>query len=795
VDLRQIAHYRVTSLLGKGGMGEVYRATDTKLNREVALKLLPTELAGDPQRRQRFINEARAASALNHPNVCTIYEVGETDDGRPFIAMEFLEGDSLAERIRREPFSVQEALGVAVHIVEALEVAHSKGIVHRDIKPANVSLNERSIVKVLDFGLAKQLTSEAATDADATTQYHTQEGGIVGTPYYMSPEQALGRPVDHRTDLFSLGVLLYELVSGRRPFAGSSSTEAIANLIHARPSPMTRAGSELSVDLQRIVLKCLEKDPGNRYQSAADLLVDLRKLHRDGETGIVAGAGTSSAKTRASIGQKAVIAGVILLSILVGYLALRPESDTFRARRLAVLPLDNLSPDPQDEYFAFGVREELDNRLAKLPGITLVGRTSLLKYREGTKDLAQIGRELKVDTVLDGSVHKLQDRVLIRLQLIDVDTQDSLWSDVYRKELKDIFDIQSEIAQHVAAALQVELQLGRKGQLVTPPTANLEAYQEYLKGRFYWSKRTALDVEEAIARFRTAIELDQRFALAHAGLASCYALLPLYSRLPAAEYMPKALNAAEVAIGLDDAVAEAHAVRAWVKAFFEYDWTGAEEAFQVAMERDRNHPTTHHWYSLYLCQLGQFEAALAEIRLARQLDPSSLIINHTVGLVHYLSGHHDLALHEYTRAIELGREFESTFLTTDWFIGIAHLNSGRTEDAIETFERVRPLLGETPFYVGALGRAYALAGRREDALSVLGELEMYAEAGFLVSYDIAAIQEGMGRKNEALKSLRRALAERDWWIGFLKVDPMFRELHDEPEFIGFLTEMGFAWRP
>jgi eukaryotic-like serine/threonine-protein kinase len=652
-----VSHYRILNKLGAGGMGEVYLAEDTQLNREVAIKFLPDESSADEGAGKRLVKEARAAAKLDHPNICSIYEVGE-EDGRSFIVMQYVKGETLAARIQRKPMGVQEALDVAAQVADALAEAHSHGIIHRDIKPLNIMVTGRGQAKVMGFGLAKMIRSGDLTDNEAETQtLLTEPGLIMGTVPYMSPEQVAGEMLDARSDIFSFGAVLYEVVTGTQPFASDNAAAIISTILTKEPPPLARYSREVPSELERIVSKALCKDREQRYQTARDLLIDLKSLSQKltfeaklgastparsiGESKAVSdkkqttvetvpqpAATTAEVGTRLTRSSKDSLIGVrrhrfrfagvglVLIALAGGgiYLVLghRKAIDS-----LAVLPFTNVSGDPNTEYLSDGITESLINNLSQLPNLTVMSRNSVFRYKGQEADAQAAGRDLKVQAVLTGRMVQRGDSLSIIVEFIDVRNNSHIWGEQYNRRLFDIFAVQGEIARQISERLRLRLSGDDQRRLTKHDTENTEAYQLYLKGRYYWNKRSAEGTRKAIEYFRQATDADPNYALAYAGLADSYGFLTEFSGVPKEETSPKARAAARKALELDDTLAEAHISLA-VNLQADMDWSGAEREFKRAIELNPNYPTAHHWYSEYLQVMGRLDESKAEIKRRRR---------------------------------------------------------------------------------------------------------------------------------------------------------------------------------
>jgi serine/threonine-protein kinase len=605
-------------------MGEVYRARDERLKREVAIKVLPASFSADADRLRRFEQEAQAAGALNHPNILAIYDVG-THEGSPYIVSELLEGETLRARLAGGAFSPRKALGHAMQIAHGLAAAHEKGIVHRDLKPENIFVTRDGRVKILDFGLAKLTQAESGSSAatDLPTA-GTEPGVVLGTMGYLSPEQVRGKPADSRSDIFSFGAILYEMLSGNRAFRGDTTADTMSAILLKEPTELSATNREISPGLERVVRHCLEKNPEQRFHSAHDLAFDLEALS-DVSTPSPALAGLRAvARPRARVLLWAV--GVVsLVALAAAVLWLRPRAGTIDS--LAVLPFVNAGGDPNAEYLSDGITESLINTVSQIPGIRVVSRASAFHYKGKDVGAKTVGRELGVAAVLTGRIVQRGDALSIRAELVDARDDTHLWGEEYNRRLSDILAVQEEIARDISGKLRQRLTGEEKKRLTKRYTENAEAYALYLKGRYHWNKRTGEDIQKGIGYFQQAIEKDPTYALAYAGLADSYAILFQYAGLPSSETFPKAKAAALKALEMDDTLAQAHATLAETHEFFDWDFSAAEKEYRRAIELDPKYPTAHHWYSACLSRLGRHEEAIAEVERAYELDPLSPIIS------------------------------------------------------------------------------------------------------------------------------------------------------------------------
>jgi len=820
-----ISHYRIIRRLDRGGMGEVYLAEDTRLGRPLALKLLLAEYTRDAARLRRFEQEARAASALNHPNILTIYEVGEAGE-RHYIATEYVEGETLRRKIKRAPLSVGEAADIAAQAAEALSAAHAAGIVHRDIKPENVMLRPDGYVKVLDFGLAK-LVERRGADGEAETQMaETNPGAVMGTTWYMSPEQARGLQVDARTDVWSLGVVLYEMLAGRPPFVGSTSSHVIVSILEREPPPLDDFLPDAPPRLEHILTKALAKDRDARYPSMREMLEDLlalrqslgasgasraapsRLIHETAAArGVGATAGSRGAHATAVTGDDpasrtgaharatqelrfdtsvlrparrrgttALVAAVVAAVLLVGAYVLYTRLTSARGiNAIAVMPFRNAGGDPSTEWLSDGITESLINSLSPSPGLKVMSRNSVFRYKGKDVDPAQVARELGVSAVLTGRVEQRGEDLLVSVELIDARDDSHIWGEQYNRKLSDVLGVQQQIAREIASRLRARLQPGAAEPKTY--THDGEAYQDYLRGRYFWNKRTEDGFRKAVGYFNQAIERDPNYALAYSGLADTYALMSDYSILPPNEAMPKARAAAERALALDDTLAEAHTSLAFVRMAYDWKWDEAGEDFRRAIELNPNYATAHQWYASYLVQVGRFGESLSEIRHAQELDPLSSIISANAGLFLYYAHQYEQATAQLHKTLEVNDQFGVAHL----YLGYVFLQQpGHASDAVAEFQKAQAYMGDDPETLAALGNAYAAAGRRADAQKVLDQLRERSQHSYVSPYWLAVIYAGLGDREHAFDSLERAYQDRHPGMILLKYDPRFDPLRRDP---------------
>jgi TolB-like protein/predicted Ser/Thr protein kinase len=795
---KTVSHYRILEKLGGGGMGVVYKAEDATLGRQVALKFLPQEWREDKQAVERFQREARAAAALNHPNICTIHEVGE-HEGQPFLVMELLEGETLKQRLSAQPLKVNEILELAIPIALALEAAQSKGIVHRDIKPANIFLTQEGGVKILDFGLAKVARAGGPSSASETlTGSLTAAGDVVGTVQYMSPEQTLGQPVDVRTDLFSFGSVLYEMATGRAPFLGATPGETIARILHSEPEAMGQFNPEVPAELERITRKCLEKKRQERYQTAKELRVELQGLKRaaeSGQAGVTAGfalskrvwPGVPLRKRRmvATAGAAVILVLAVLIAANVGGLRdrLRGPVGPPRIESLAVLPLENLMGDPQQEYFVDGMTEELIADLSQVSALRVISRTSVMQYKGTKKLLPQIARELKVDGVIEGSVLRSGDHVRITAQLIQAATDTHLWARSYERDLRDVLALQDEVARAIAGEVKVKLTPREQTRLARARPVNPETHEAYLKAMFYFYKKTPDGFARGLALLQQAIDKDPADPLPYAGLALAYPIIyhGLGGTIPPPEGFPRARAAALKALELDESSAQAHLALAGVKLYFDWDWAGAEKEFRRALELNPNLPEAHAHYGWYFQLFGRFEEGLAEGKRAVELDPLTSVYTAWVGWM-YLNAHQDdKAIAEARKALELDPNSPDALLV----LGAAYADKKMFAQAIAAHQKMAAV---NPDYKLTLAETYLGAGHKDDALKLVAEAERedYLKFGL----DLFDVQTILGNRQEAFRALDAAFEYHHIFLPWemnnpespWRSDPHFQELRRRMNF-------------
>jgi eukaryotic-like serine/threonine-protein kinase len=754
----QVAGYEILRELGRGGMGVVYAARQTKLNRVVAVKVLPPSFANDPERRARFEREAKALAALTHPNILAIHDYG-VEDGVPYAIMELLEGETLRQRLLSGALHWREAFALAAAVADGLAAAHAAGVVHRDLKPENLFLTADGRVKILDFGLARVeapmfLQQETADYAPAQTKV----GALMGTVGYMAPEQACGQPVDARSDLFSLGCVLYEIVAGRRAFGRATPADSLAAILSDAPPDMGKPGPRPPGEAERLILRCLEKKPENRFQSARDLAFALRAV-RD-----------AADETAASPPPRRC-----------------PPRQPKALDSLAVLPLVNAGADADMDYLSDGITESLIHQLSQLLGLRVMARSTVFRYKGRDVDAREAGRALKVRAVLTGWLHQRGGRLVLWTELIDVRDGARLWGEHYDRDLAELMAVEESIAREIAEALRLRLTGEQALRLGRRRTDHPDAYQLYLKGLFFLNKRTEEGLRTGARYFEEAIAIDPAYALAHAGRADCYHNLGGWGHLPPREAYPKAKAAATRALEIDATLAEAHTALAMAVKEYDWDWAAAQRGYRRAIALNPNYAVAHQWYGEYLAALGRHTEAIGEFQRAQELDPLSLIINATLGRHgFYFARRYDLAIEQCRKTLEL----DPNFWVAHYFLAWVYTAKGRLAEAVAAFEIARRLEPNLETLAG-LGFAHGASCRRDKAEQALGELRATATTRYVSPINFALIHIGLAEKDAAFQWLEKAYQDRAQWLSEIKVDPAFDLLRPDPRFADLLARINF----
>src|ERR1700752_2205960 len=816
-----LSHYRIVSKLGAGGMGEVYLAQDTKLDRNVALKILPSDVAANPERMRRFVHEAKAASALNHPNIITIHEIDESNSIH-FIATEFVDGATLRQQMRSISTHFGEILEVATQIASALAAAHAAGIVHRDVKPDNVMIRQDGIVKVLDFGLAKLVESsdqEVDPEAETRAAMNTAPGVVMGTAVYMSPEQARGLPLDARTDIFSLGVVLFEMLTERLPFEGSNTNEILASILGDKePLPLARFARDVPDELDRIVEKALRKNRERRYQTAKDLMLDLRSLKQrqqveaeiersrpphmpqvettsepfstvKTDASPTAPSSTVSTNRVAGYSLKWLVAGLILAVTALAFsyfLYFRKQGSAIDS--IAVLPFINESNDPNTEYLSDGITESVISNLSHLSQLKVMARSTVFHFKAKDIDPRAVGRQLGVQAVMTGRLLQRGDQLIVRTELVNVSDGTELWGTEYDRKLSDSLSVQEDISREISERLSLKLTGEDKKRLTRYDTTDSEAYQSYLRGRYLWNKRTAEGLNKAIEQFQLAIEHDPNYALGYVGLADSYALLEEYAGGPTSETLPKARAAVDRALAVDDSLAEAHTSSALIYQQM-WRWEQAEAEFRRALSLNQNYATAHHWFSIYLRARGRLDDSLKEIELAKEIDPLSPVINQNIAELNLLKNDLNSAI-EVCKKIN---ELDPTFPGAHDELGFAYLKLHNYTAAIAEFQKAVELSGSAGRYQGDLGYCYAVAGNQPEARTILKILEEKYERHEAIGQYLASVHAGLREKDRVFSWLDRDFAQHSglrmpfvkWWF-------TFENVRDDPRYADLLRRMGLS---
>jgi len=828
----RLDHYEIRSLLGKGGMGEVYLGEDIRLHRKVALKILPAEVASDQDRMRRFEQEATTAAALNHPHIAHIYEIGESE-GTHFIAMEHIDGDTLRDNIHRDKASLQELLKYLTQVAEGLTKAHEAGIVHRDLKPDNIMITHDDYAKILDFGLAKLIEPQrgiapggnASSEADtAILMQHSLPGMVMGTAGYMSPEQAHGKvdEIDHRSDIFSFGCILFEAVTGHKPFAAESVIQSLHKVVYDPAPPIKDFFPSAPPDLQRIVGGCLAKDREDRYQTIRDVAIELKKLHRElegftsdtaaapsrnDETSNQPGTASTTSQTAAStesasaatpalraeylvtwIKRNALLALVALvtMSAVVAFFAYSRYAGGNSAatiHSIAVLPLINASGNPDTEYLSDGITDSLINNLSQLPNLTVVSRNSVFHYKGKETDARDVGRELDVQAVLTGRLVQRGDGLAITLELVKASDNQHIWGARYDRKLSDLVALPGDISQAVTESLRLKLSGEEKQRLAKRQTNNPEVYQAYLRGAYHSASFAPGGFEKAIEYFDRAIAIEPNYAAAYAGLAHAYAELP-FTDVPPQDAVLKARSAAKRALELDETIGEAHRSLSTINLNYDWDWQAAERECRRAIELNPGDALNHQYYGWYLGLMGRFDESLVVLRRAEILDPLSPNISFAIGITYYWSGQYDRAIEECRKATEFNQNVGGLIRLC---LGEAYLKQRKFPEAIAEIQKA----GQFGVMQSAtLGYAYAVSGNQAEAKKVLGQLQALSTQMYVPPFNIAVIYAGLGDKDQAFAWLEKAYTERSVWMPSLKIDPKFDNLRSDPRFADLMRRIG-----
>ncbi len=768
----RLGHFEILSTLGAGGMGEVYRARDPRLDREVAIKILPERFSENPEMMGRFEREAKALAALSHPNLLAIYDFG-TDQGISYAVTELLKGETLRDRIKNARISWRKAAEIGAAIASGLSAAHSQGIIHRDLKPENIFLTSEGHLKILDFGLAYVPNRSEQKGLN----FETEPGCVIGTCQYMSPEQVNGVTADARSDIFALGCLLFEMLTGRSPFLREKQVETMIAVLKDDPPDILESDKKIPQEFNRLVRRCLEKNPEERFQSVKDLAFDLTVLaNLSGTRRTTFDSILKPARIRVAVAG--LLAAIVLFIYLISYP--RPLDS------IAVLPFENVGGDSESEYLSDGITEDVIYKLSQMPGLRVIARNTVFRYKGNNPDPLEAGRQLNVQAVLTGRVIRDEEVLTIQVDLIRVHDGSQIWGQKYKKRLSEMHTLWREFSSDLIYRLRVNLSASQQEKIAKRSTENTEAYLLYLKGRYCWNKRTPDGLKKGIEYFREAIENDPTYALAYSGLADCYCLLSEYGVLPPGDTFPRARGAAKQALQIDDELAEAHASLGAALHSYDWNWPAARQEYDRAIELNPNYATVHHWYALYFVTIREFEKAKFEMQKALDLEPLSPVINTGLAWPYYFEGKYDPAEEKLQKSMELTPDF---FLA-HWGLGLVNEQKKKFPEAISAFQRAVTLSGEGPVMLAALGHAYAVSGQTGEATKIIEELQEKSKQRYVSPYFLAAIYAGLGDKDRALALLQEACAQHSDWLIYLGVDPRFYVLRSDPRFTELLQRVG-----